>query len=565
MRQRGRPRRAADPRALVAAGFLLALALVATSAMLFVRSSDERRSSLRHIRVALEEPLDHLGDALEANTSGEALLQLAVVATGEERSALLSESIAMAETAAKAWTGYRASALHLPGEPALAAAYERDYAAGKAIAGEVLVPIIQSDQPMPLPAEQITAAESNRRDLIALQAIYEREDHAALRSLGEQQLSERRGVLISAAALVAMLVVGFGFALRLAHRAVADRRERATRAELTEFEGRLSKAFDFADTDDDAFRVAARALEERFGDDTVVSVIVADASQATFAPIDAAPSCGVTSVEQCRAFRSGASLQFSDSGGLDTCPRLLSGATTPCSATCVPVSVAGMHAAVVQLTGPVGAPPELANALPLVVRQLGDRITMMRAIARFQLQASHDPLTGLLNRRSLEDAVSRLTASDTPYVVAFADLDHFKLLNDVHGHDVGDRALRAFATTLKATLRPDDFVGRWGGEEFVVVLPDCDQQEAIDAMDRVRAQLGSDAQEGSNVAVTVSVGIAVRQPAEPFDHVVARADQALHLAKGAGRNRVEAWRPGPATPEAATTEDAEHAPGTSAR
>ena len=155
----------------------------------------------------------------------------------------------------------------------------------------------------------------------------------------------------------------------------------------------------------------------------------------------------------------------------------------------------------------------------------------MRAFTRVQLQASHDPLTGLLNRRSLEEAVSRLAADDTAYAVAFADLDHFKLLNDVHGHDAGDRALRAFAATLSARLRPDDLVGRWGGEEFVVVLPGCKQQQAVEAMNRVREQLALEALEGSSVAVTVSVGVAVRDPAELFDQAVARADQALHVQR----------------------------------
>ncbi len=551
MRKRQRSRRAVDPRALVAAGFLLALALVTSSAMLLVRSEDQARRAVRHVQVSVEEPLGYLGDALEADTAGEALLQRAVVATGDERSALLSQSIAMAETATKAWTSYRASALHLPGEAELAATYERDYAAGKAIAGSVLVPIIQSNMPMPLPAEQILAAELDRQDLIALQAIYEREDHAALRSLDQQQAREREAVLIAAAALGVMLLMGFGFALRVARHAVADRRKRATLADLTEFEGQLIRALEFADNDNDAFRVASRALTETVPD-AVVSIVVADASQATFTPTGAAPSCRVESVEQCRASRSGAPLQFSDSDALDTCPVLASGATTPCAVTCVPVSVAGMQTAVVQLSGPVGTPPDMGVAVPLIVRRLGDRITTMRAFAQFQLQASHDPLTGLLNRRSLEEAVGRLTANDTPYAVAFADLDHFKLLNDVHGHDVGDRALRAFAATLKTSLRPDDLVGRWGGEEFVIALPDCDQQQAIEAMDRVRAQLASEALEGSNVAVTVSVGVAVRDPAEPFDQAVARADQALHVAKAAGRDRVEAWRGDP--PDAAVTE-----------
>lgn len=553
MRRGKRTHPTVDPRALVAVGFLLALLLVASSAMLLMQSTNEVRRAVNHIQVAVEVPLGHLGDALEADTAGEALLQRAVVATGSRRGELLSQSIAAGETATKAWTSYRASALHLPGEDELAATYDHDYAAGKAVAGNVLVPIIQSSTPGVLPDNQIEAADLDRQDLMALQGIYESEDHAALRSLDQQRVIEHNSVLIGAASMGMILLVGFGFALRAAMRAVARRHDLTRSAKLADFEGRLIRALEFADTDEDAFRVACRALTETLPDATV-SIAIADASEATLTPFVAAPSCGVESVEQCRASRTGVPLQFSDSGALDTCPVLASGATSPCAVTCVPVSVAGLRTAVVQLTGPVGAPPDMGAAVPLIVRRLGDRITTMRAFARFQLQASRDPLTGLLNRRSLEDAVGRLTADDSHYGVAFADLDHFKLLNDVHGHNVGDRALRAFAATLKTSLRPDDLVGRWGGEEFVVILPGCDEQEAIEAMNRVREQLALEALEGSNVTVTVSIGVAVRDPAEPFDQTVARADQALHAAKAAGRDRIEAWRPRLTAPAATPVE-----------
>jgi diguanylate cyclase (GGDEF)-like protein len=531
-----------DPRVLVALGFLLVLAVVATSAVLLVRGTDQTRRLLRHIERSVEVPLGHLDDALEANTAGEASLQRAVVATGTARAELLSQSIAAGETATKAWTSYRASALGLDGEAELAATYERDYAAGTALAGTVLVPIVQSTTPMFLPDDQVVAAERNRHNLGALRELYQGEDLATLRSLGQQQVARRNAVLLGAGVLGVVVLAGFGLALRAARRTVAQRRQQTTAARLADLEARLIRALEFTDSDDDAFRVASRALID-VRPDAGVAIVVADAALAAFTPVGSTTACGVDRVEQCRASRAAVPLQFDDSDALDTCPVLAAGATTPCAVSCVPLSVAGVQAAVLQLIGPVGAPPDLEAAVPLIVRRLGERITAMRALATFQLQASHDPLTDLLNRRSLEAAVARLAGGDAPYAVAFADLDHFKALNDGHGHDAGDRALQAFAATLRSSLRPDDLVGRWGGEEFVVVLPGCDERQAVEAMDRVRVQLAANAPGGVGLRVTVSVGIAVRDPAEPFDRAVARADRALQRAKRDGRDRVEVWRP----------------------
>lgn len=515
--------------------------------MLFVRSAERGHRSLIYIQTSVEEPLADLGEALEANTAGESLLHRATAVTGEERNALLSQSIATAESAAQAWEKYQAHALHLPGEDDLAAKYERDYEAGKAVAAKVLVPIIQSNQPMPLPPEQVDAADLNRRNLIALRELYEREDREALQALDQRQERERDAIVIAATVLDAMMLLAFGFALRLASRQVATRRRQEELAEFKEFEGGLIKALEFADNDTDAFRVAHRALTD-FDPDVTVSMVVADSGRDTFTALIAAPPCGVTSADQCPAFRSGTSLQFSDSDALDTCPTLAAGAPAPCSVTCVPVSVAGLQAAVAQMTGAVGTAPGLGLGVTAIARRLGERLTTMRALSASQRLASRDPLTGLLNRRSFEEAVGRLIADGTSYAVAFADLDHFKLLNDVHGHDAGDRALQAFASTLKASVRPEDIVARWGGEEFVIVLPDCDQTDAMEAMDRARTQLAAKPLPGTNVAVTMSVGVALRRPSEPFEEALARADDALRMAKATGRDRVVGWAPAMGSP-----------------
>ncbi|MBK5288794.1 MAG: GGDEF domain-containing protein, partial [Acidimicrobiia bacterium] len=153
--------------------------------------------------------------------------------------------------------------------------------------------------------------------------------------------------------------------------------------------------------------------------------------------------------------------------------------------------------------------------------------------------AHTDPLTGLLNRRSLDARTRHLTDEGASFVVAYGDLDHFKLLNDVHGHDTGDRALRLFARVLRDSVRPNDIPARYGGEEFVAVLPECSLENAVAIIERIRTKLHDTLTDGTVPLFTVSFGLASSEPGLTFGETVDAADQALLRAKRDGRDRIE--------------------------
>jgi two-component system, cell cycle response regulator len=157
-----------------------------------------------------------------------------------------------------------------------------------------------------------------------------------------------------------------------------------------------------------------------------------------------------------------------------------------------------------------------------------------------ELLARTDPLTELANRRGFEEAaereVSRASRSGAPLSVVVFDIDRFKRLNDVHGHGVGDRVLRAVARCLSETARCTDVVARWGGEELIALLPETDLNGARCFAERVRVALAAS---GSDLPrVTVSAGVSERGAAEPMASAIARADERLYAAKAAGRDAV---------------------------
>lgn len=159
---------------------------------------------------------------------------------------------------------------------------------------------------------------------------------------------------------------------------------------------------------------------------------------------------------------------------------------------------------------------------------------------------SRDSLTGLLKhvriKDELETELARCRRHDQPMSVAMVDIDHFKQVNDTHGHAAGDQVIKALAQLLKQRLRTSDLIGRYGGEEFVVVLPECNGSGAMGLMEDIRRRFAALRfhPNGGEFQCTLSAGLVTVLPGHELAgaEVLARADQALYTAKRGGRNQV---------------------------
>jgi diguanylate cyclase len=171
-------------------------------------------------------------------------------------------------------------------------------------------------------------------------------------------------------------------------------------------------------------------------------------------------------------------------------------------------------------------------------------LELKEAYKRIEELAALDELTGSFNRRCimrmLDDEITRTQRTMTPCSIALIDLDWFKRVNDTYGHPIGDEVLRTFAITVFANIRNIDRFGRYGGEEFLLVLPDTPVDTAVRLLDRLRA-IVSDLDWSAfspGMQVTVSAGVTTLRPDETADTFLARADRALYTAKARGRNRI---------------------------
>jgi diguanylate cyclase (GGDEF)-like protein len=226
--------------------------------------------------------------------------------------------------------------------------------------------------------------------------------------------------------------------------------------------------------------------------------------------------------------------------------------------TCEPLLVGGEVIGSVLLEHTEPLKEQQTAAVRDSVSQAAPVLANLRDLALAEFRASTDGLTALPNQRAVKDTVKRMAAQTSrtlaPLGAIMLDLDHFKQINDSYGHGRGDDVLAAVGAVLSETVRTSDFVGRNGGEEFIVLLPDTDTDAALAVAEKIRAAIADLSVFGVDRAITASLGIAtIPRHAGDGDQLVRSADRALYLAKTNGRDRVE-------TATASSRDELTHAP-----
>jgi len=209
----------------------------------------------------------------------------------------------------------------------------------------------------------------------------------------------------------------------------------------------------------------------------------------------------------------------------------------------LPLTASGERFGTLELVGDSFSKEQRMNAASLAAHAVV-ALENARLHGMVERQALVDGLTGLANRRAASDAlhaeVARAERLETPLSVVLADLDEFKEVNDVHGHAVGDEVLRVVAEVLRETLRESDVAGRWGGEEFLLLLPGADEEGAAQLAERVRVALAARSiPSAPGLRVTASFGVAEYAGETNSEQLLEAADGALYRAKRAGKDRVE--------------------------
>lgn len=186
----------------------------------------------------------------------------------------------------------------------------------------------------------------------------------------------------------------------------------------------------------------------------------------------------------------------------------------------------------------------LSILITIIVLLLAN-FTISKYQRRLEIMATKDKLTGIDNRHAFEPALQQIiktaARNKDPLSIVLVDIDHFKNVNDNHGHIIGDHVIKRTAHILKTNLRDSDLLCRWGGEEFMMLLPKCEIDHANVLAEKIRSQIESEtiAIDGKNIAITASFGVCEYLGNETQNELFERVDKALYSAKNLGRNRVE--------------------------
>jgi diguanylate cyclase (GGDEF)-like protein len=356
------------------------------------------------------------------------------------------------------------------------------------------------------------------------------------------------------AALALLLLAGVSF--RSARRRVADdaaasgaeaRRLATERAHYVN-QREFTEIMQVTRDESEAYGLLKRHLERSL-DDSDVLVLNRNNSHDRLEPMtelaeDSELGAQLTSAEpeSCLAVRLGKtydrSPEYEHLLTCDLCGELTTGST------CVPSLVGGEVIGSVLVRHPSALDEASRRTVEESITQAAPVLANLRNLALSQTRALTDGLTGLPNRRAVEDSLKRMAAyadrTRTSLGLVLFDLDHFKQINDLYGHEKGDEVLAAVGVALATHVRESDFGGRFGGEEFVALLPDTDRDGAAAIAERIRAAIAQIEVTGVSRPITASFGVAsTPEDASEPTLLMRAADRALYLAKSRGRNRVE--------------------------
>ena len=358
-------------------------------------------------------------------------------------------------------------------------------------------------------------------------------------------------------AVVSLVVAAFQLRLRRAHRRVTAENERsralevgraAAEREYHASQREFTEIMQITRDEEEAYGLLRHHLERSLGGSQVLVLNRNNSDNRLESTMELAPDSPLleglkgAEPESCLAIRLGKTHERNqERESLLSCE--LCGVTGALS-TCVPSLVGGevIGSVLVQHPSPLDGDDKrrveesLAQASPVLAN--------LRNLALSQMRALTDGLTGLPNRRSVDDTLKRMCAqagrAASPLSVVLFDLDHFKQINDLFGHEKGDEVLAAVAAVIESGVRASDFAGRHGGEEFILLLPDTDRDSAVVVADKLRQSIAAIEVGGVSRPITASLGVAAspEDAAEPA-LLLRAADRALYLAKARGRNRVE--------------------------